>query len=538
MKTDIILKSKNIFTSTADATVSGGVAVTGNKIAAVLTDEQLSDWSADKVLDYGEKLIMPGLVDAHVHYFMGAMAASDHWTTEPTGSKSEAECVEIMKRFEKSHPDEKRLVGLGWFPAAWGDAPLPSKKSLDEAFPDKPVYMFAADFHTLWTNSKGLEESGITPDMKPQSGSVEVDENGEMTGILMEPDAYMPAMYMAQSFDDVTMKEINLGFLKHIASCGITSLSEISYEPYTEKVLTKYRSLKVLEKEELLTTRVHLYTEFVGHTDFTTALEWQKELESEKVRLSGVKALVDGVCSTYTGMLLEPYSDMPDTVGIGVPFAPREEIEKSAIAANKAGLPVRLHSIADGSVRLALDVFEASLKANGKHGLPNTIEHIEHIHPDDIPRFAELDVIASMQPFHLILDENEKPVRVGPERAKLEWPHRTLLDAGAKLAFGTDYPVVDFNPYPTIHAAVTRCFSDGSPASVNPEECVTLAETLKAYTAGGAAAYNRDDIGTLEEGKLADIIVIDRNLFDIPAADILQCSTVLTMFDGKIVYEK
>jgi len=147
-------------------------------------------------------------------------------------------------------------------------------------------------------------------------------------------------------------------------------------------------------------------------------------------------------------------------------------------------------------------------------------------------------VIASMQPFHLILDENEKPVRVGPERAKLEWPHRTLLDAGAKLAFGTDYPVVDFNPYPTIHAAVTRCFSDGSPASVNPEECVTLAETLKAYTAGGAAAYNRDDIGTLEEGKLADIIIVDRNLFDIPAAEILQCSTVLTMFDGKIVYEK
>ena len=208
------------------------------------------------------------------------------------------------------------------------------------------------------------------------------------------------------------------------------------------------------------------------------------------------------------------------------------------IAANKAGLPVRLHCIADGSVRMALDLYEASREANGDVNVSNTIEHIENIHPDDIPRFAELGVIPSMQPYHLTLDFLEKPRRIGEERCRWEWPHRSLMDAGATLAFGTDYPVVDFNPYPSIYAAVTRLDDEGKPASTNPEECISLAETLKAYTAGGAAAYGRDDIGVLEEGKLADIIVVSSNLFDLKPEEILSCETVMTMFDGEIVYEK
>ena len=263
-----------------------------------------------------------------------------------------------------------------------------------------------------------------------------------------------------------------------------------------------------------------------------------KELYSEKLRLNGVKGFIDGVASTYTGLLLEPYSDNPETKGIGVPNVPQSELEPCIIAANAAGLPVRLHCIADGSTRMALDMYEASLKANGMHGLPNTVEHIENIHPDDIPRFRELGVIPSLQPYHLTLDYMEKPRRIGEERCRWEWPHRSLLDAGADLAFGTDYPVVDFNPYPSIYAAVTRLDDDGNPASTNPEECVTLAEALYAYTAGGAKAYGRDDIGILEEGKLADIIVVNKNLFAVEPEEIQHCETVMTMFDGEIIYEK
>jgi len=189
-------------------------------------------------------------------------------------------------------------------------------------------------------------------------------------------------------------------------------------------------------------------------------------------------------------------------------------------------------------VRMALDMFEASRKANGKQDIANTIEHIEHIAPDDIPRFAELGVIPSMQPYHLTLDYNEKITRIGEKRCKYEWPHRSILDAGGKLAFGTDYPVVDFAPFPSVYAAVTRCDDEGNPTGINPEECISLAETLIAYTKNAASAYHRDDIGVLSAGKLADIIVVDRNLFSVDPEQIKEASVVMTVMDGKIVYER
>lgn len=538
MKADYILKSKAVFTGKENQPFAGGIAVKGNKIVKVLNESEIASCEADKTIDYGDKLIMAGFVDAHVHYFMGAVTASEHVCLDITGTTSEAECVEVMKKYAAEHPDEKRLRGMGWFPANWGDAPLPSKKSLDEAFPDIPVYLIAADVHTFWMNTKALEESGITPDMKPRSGSVGVDENGELTGLLFEPDACIPAMAKVQEFDREEMIRINEEFLAHIASCGVTSISEMSAEDYSDANLNKYLTVKEMENQGKLTARLHIYTELAGHTDFSKAKEWQEELYSEKLRLNGVKGFIDGVASTYTGLLLEPYSDRPDTKGIDVPNLPQEEMQKYVTAANAAGLPVRIHCIADGSVRMALDMYEESQKVNGIPTIPNTVEHIENIHPDDIPRFAKLGVVPSMQPYHLTLDYMEKPRRIGEERCRWEWPHRSLLDSGAKLAFGTDYPVVDFNPYPSIYAAITRLDDDGNPASTNPEECITLAETLYAYTAGAAGAYGRDDIGVLEEGKLADIVVVNKNLFDIEPAEILNCETVMTMFDGKIIYEK
>ncbi|MDD4592352.1 MAG: amidohydrolase family protein, partial [Parabacteroides sp.] len=192
-----------------------------------------------------------------------------------------------------------------------------------------------------------------------------------------------------------------------------------------------------------------------------------------------------------------------------------------------------------GSVRMALDMFEASRKVNGNHGLKNAIEHIENIHPDDIPRFAELDIIPSMQPYHLTLDVNEKLIRMGEERCRWEWPHKTILEKGGKLVFSTDYPVVDFNPFLTLYAAVTRCDDDGNPTGINPEERVSLAEAIKAYTASAADIYDRsEELGTLEEGKLADVVVINKNLFAIDSMEIQRCQVDLTVMDGKIVYER
>ena len=538
MRADLILKSNNIFTSTSDKPISGGVAIKGNKILAVGEDFEAFLGPETEVREYGDKLIMPGFIDAHVHYFMAGLAASEHVCGELIASSSEAECAAMIKEFAEQHPDEKRIRGYGWFPANWNDAPLPTKKSLDEAVPDRPVYLVVADGHTLWMNSLALEEAGITVDMKPKSGSVGKLENGELSGLLFELDAMAPAMEKVMELDIEPMKKLHREFMGHINKWGVTSISDITAYDYNDTTYRNYSAVREMEREGSLTCRIHLYTKLDGYRDFTKALEYQKEFCSEKLRLSGVKGFIDGVTSTFTGLLLEPYSDRPDTCGVGVPTVAKEDNMDYVAAANKAGLPVRLHCIADGSVRMALDIYEHSQRENGELPFCNAIEHIENIHPDDIPRFAELSVIPSMQPYHLTLDFNEKIGRIGRERCRWEWPHRSLLDAGAQLAFGTDHPAIDFNPFPNLYAAVTRLDDEGKPTGVNPEECIELSEALTAYTAGAAKPYNRDDIGVLEAGKLADVIVVDRDLFSIPPEEIRDASVVLTIMDGAIVYEK
>ena len=375
--------------------------------------------------------------------------------------------------------------------------------------------------------------------MELVAGSVGVDENGELDGLVYEPDAMAYAWNKYYDFPDDQMKAIMRHFMKGLAAHGVTSLSEMSADDYEEMFHHRYEVFKEMAEAGEFTSRVHAYTAFMRRTDFSDAVKWAKEFNSPTFKVTGVKGFLDGVTSTYTGLLLEPYADRPDTIGEGAPLDSQESLNASVIAANAAGLPVRIHCIAEGSVRMALDAFEESLKVNGKHGLVNTIEHIETIHPDDIPRFKELGVVASMQGEHLPLEMNEKIIRLGEERCRYEWAFRSFLDSGAVLALGTDFPVVHYNPFPGIYATVARKNHDGSMAGVDNGEYLTVAEALKANTMGSAFVYGRDhELGSLEEGKLADVVVMDRNLFEIPADDIKDTKILLTVMDGNVVYEQ
>ena len=537
---DMIITSNAVFTSCGDEPFEGGVAIKGNRIVAVGSREEISKYrTADTaVYDYGDQLIMPGLIDGHDHLWWGAVADSEH-VVDLTSSTSEEEAIEMIKKYAVEHPEEKRIRGFGWFPANWNDAPLPTKKTLDEAVPDRPAYMNCADAHTLWVNSLALEESGYTPDMELAAGSVGVDENGEMNGLIYEPDAMAYGWKNFYDFPEEQIRTIMKNFMKGLAAQGVTSLSEMSADEYTDYFHDRYLVFKDMAESGEFTSRVHAFTAFMRKTDFTEAVKWKEEFNSSTFRVTGVKGFLDGVTSTYTGLLLEPYTDRPDTTGEGVPLDTQESLNASVIAANAAGLPVRIHCIAEGSVRMALDAFEESLKVNGKHGLVNSIEHIETMHPDDIPRFRELGVVASMQGEHLPLEMNEKVARLGEERCRYEWPFRSLADAGAVLAFGTDFPVVYYNQFKGIYAAVARKNYDGTIAGVDNGEKLTLPEALRANTIGSAIVYGRDDeIGTLEAGKLADVIVLDRNLFTADVEEIKDAEVALTVMDGNVVYAR
>lgn len=540
MIADVCIKSNLLFNGKNIVPGGGAVLIKGEKILDVVSLGKEIDFVDEntKVYDFKDNLVMPGLMDAHTHFFSAAIAASEHVITNLGDSKSEDECAKMVYEFAKSHPEEKRIRGRGWFVTNWGDAPLPTKESLDKYLPDIPVYLQAADVHSYWLNSAAIKECGITEDMTVSSGYIGKLDNGELSGLLVEEEACRPAKSKYEEFDDNELIEIYKDYMKEVASYGITSLSEMLPSDYNDKQLHDYMQLKDLSVADELTVRVHLFSALYDADSFDTALEWKEKIDDDFVKLSGLKGFIDGVVETYTGLLLEPYSDRPDTCGVGVPVRPKEELTKQVVKANKAGLPVRIHCIADGSVRMALDAFEEAVKATGKK-LPNAIEHLENIHPDDINRFKELGVIPSMQPIHIILDADGKINRIGKERIKYEWPTKTMLDITGHVAIGTDAPVVEINPFENIYAATTRCFYDGKKASHNDFEKLSMEETLKGYTHDSAVVYSREnELGSLAKDYFADIAVLDTNLFTCEATEILKTKVCMTMIGGKVVYEK
>lgn len=540
-KADLVIVGDAIFDGISDKPFQGGIAVLGNKIVAVSKEkENIQEWIDDhtKVLSYENKLVMPGFIDAHMHFFTGGFVNSKYMLTELFEAHSEEDCTQMVARFAAANPDLEKISGMGWFPGIWTNPnQKPTRKSLDLIVPDKPVYLLSADCHTFWLNTKALEECGINKDTTVSFGKIGKDINGELDGLLYEIEACAAANERAFTLPKALMADLQSQFYAQLVSHGITSTTNMSVSPVME---TSFEDIEVAAEMEVqgeLPIRIHFYPSLGLDGDMTVAKKLREKYHSDKLRFSGLKQFVDGVTSTYTAFLLEPYADNPGVRGYS--NYPYEIYEKGVLAANKEGIGVRLHAIGDAAVRLALDVYEASQTANGEHQGINTIEHIEAIHPDDIDRFSKLNVVASMQPMHLIMDQNEQLVRIGSSRAKYAWPLHSLQESGAKLAFGTDYPVADINPLPNIFAAVERMDEHRVAMGINPQEKVTLAQALKAYTIGSASAIGREsDLGTLEEGKLADIIVLDRNLFQYGTEQIPNTAVETTIMDGKEVFQK
>jgi len=394
-----------------------------------------------------------------------------------------------------------------------------------------------------WINSRAIEECNLAKLVAANPQFPEYyaprDGNGEFTGFLKESLGFMVFSYAA-SLTSEERARYYAEFIRLMNSMGITAFSDVTF-PTPDKFIDQYWPLKAMENRGQLTARFYLYGSPRGEVPYTA--EQIKELDQLKeffntdmLRIAGIKSVIDGVPSAYTAALLEPYASNPSTKG-ELRHAPEVYMQWYK-EANRLGYSVRAHCCGDAAVRLALDCFELSNKENDNSGLRNAIEHAECPNDEDIPRFAELGVIASMQPAHLILGNDELAILYG-DRVLNEWCFRKYIDAGATIAIGSDSPVVDIDPYKTLYMAVTRKGLNGTLFGARlPNQEMTLAEVLKGYTATAAYINSMEQkVGTLEAGKYADIAVADRNLFAIGADELKDCRTVCTVFNGKIVYE-
>lgn len=540
MKADIIITGKAIFDAVSDEPFEGFVAVKGNEIADVVKGNfDYDSWTDEntEVIECGDKLVMPGMIDAHMHFFDGAFQNSQYMCRDLFGCTSAKECVDTIRKFAAEHPDYDRIAGMGWYMPLWEDLTEPDRYMLDEIEPDRPVYLLCADGHSFWLNSRALEECGISADRKLKVGSVDVDENGVMTGVLHEMEICAPCTFYAQRLPRELKEGLLTDLIEDLNRCGITATTDMAVllEPSPQANRDEIEIISRLEREGRLNVRLNLYPSLGTTDDFSLAESYREKYHSDKFRVAGLKTFVDGVHGNHTALLIDPYSDMPGENGKS--FYPYEVYRDQVTAANRAGFGVKLHTIGEGASRLALDAFAESHRQGLDSDVRNSMEHIETIRMEDLKRLAEFDVTAAIQPSHLMYSAESLQEKVGPERARMEFALKTMLENGVNVAFSTDYPVVPYEPMTNIYFAVTRCDLEGEPVEKEPAENITLAQALRAYTAGSAYCLNMDKkIGTIEKGKLADIVMFDRNLFDIEAKELLDAKIELTVADGKIVY--
>ncbi|WHY16597.1 amidohydrolase [Peribacillus frigoritolerans] len=526
---DVIISSNTVFTGLSDQPEPASIAIKDNKIVAIGTEEEIKHCAGEhtKIYQFKDQLIMPGFHDFHLHIMQGAVALN---SVNLFAARSEDEALEMIGEFAESIPENQWVIGFTWDAGYWDTQQLPTRHSLDHILPDRPALMFHAEGHYAWVNTKALEIANITRHSEnPFYGIIGKDENGEPNGILYEK-AMDAVIRHAFNFSNSQKNEIFSNFLAHAASLGVTSVNDL----HGLKTIESLDVFKEFEDNGKLTTRIHLWPALNG--DLGHSKQLRETYLSDKLRVSGLKQFIDGVITARTAYLLEPYADQPETRG-ETSFPP-ETIKKWVVDADKEGFSIRFHAIGDGAIRLALDAYEEAQKTNGKRDSRHSVEHIEVIHPDDIHRFSELGVTVSIQPDHLAMSERGVYTeQIGAEREKYVFSINTLQKTGAKLAFGTDFPIDFLNPLLQIYRAVTRIDSSGKTVW-HPHECITLAEALKAYTSGPAyGTFREQELGTLEAGKLADIIVLERNLFEVLVEEIPDITVLLTMVDGQVVYD-
>ena len=538
---DAVYTHGRIYTVDAAKSWASAMAVKNGRIVAIGSDAEIAAYTGDgtKVHDLGGRMVMPGIQDTHAH----PMDAGVGKTIECSFRTFDLqEALEAIKTCLADIPEGEWLRGGQWNDGLFAGADRMPKEILDEIAPDHPVFLMDWTVHNAWVNSRALEIFGIDKDTPDPSGGVIVrnSSTGEATGILLDNAAYdrrreLPEYSLQQRSEALAWS------IGQIAGFGITTFRDAlvtssNMEAYAD--LDKKGALPLNVKASLSWKSAWANS----HQDEIALIDSRADYASERIDTSFAKIMLDGIPPTYTAAMLEPYEPSAafgDNWRGKLMLTP-EELAADVVALDAKGLTVKIHATGDRSARVALDAFEAARKANGDSGLIHEVSHAETIHPDDIPRFAALNVAAEMCPILWYpIPGLDWELWLGPERAKV-WPVRTLVESGALVIYGSDWPVVPTpNPWPGIEAMVTRADPTGAnSATLWPEQAVDLATTIQIFTLNGAIANKVGDrSGSLEVGKDADFIVLDRNIFEVPITDVGETKVLLSVVGGKDVVE-
>ena len=529
MRTTRVLLNGDIHTMDKRLPRAQAIAIAGNRVLAVGSDSEIQALLAPgvKAVDLAGRTVVPGLTDAHLHFMSYGISLKQVDLAEvPTLE----EALQRVAAGVADTPAGNWVHGRGWDHSLWEGGAFPTRADLDRVAPDNPVYLRRKCGHVGWANSRALELAGITADTpNPFGGAIDRDlDSGEPTGIIKE----LAMDLVSDLFEEPTLEE-GMEAIKTAMSnahrLGITGV-------HTMEGAVALSAFEQLEANGELALRVLIQ---IPEENLDAAIQTglRSGFGNARLRIGGVKMFADGALGARTAYMIAPFEGSEDDCGISVATA--DHLKEVVGKAAQAGIASFVHAIGDRANREVLNAIEASRKAGHGRHLRHRIEHTQLLHPDDVPRLAELGVIASMQPIHATQDMLLADANWG-ERSSGAYAFRSLLDSGAVLAFGSDSPVEDLNVMKGIHAAVTRRRADGSPGPEGwyPEQRLSVDEAVYAFTAGAAYASGEEAIkGTLSAGNLADLVVLSQDIFTIDLMAILDTKVVATMFDGRFVYD-
>lgn len=533
---DTVYTNGRIYTVDADRNWAEAVAIKGDRITFVGTSQQAQDHigTETKIIDLNGRMMLPAFQDSHIHPILGGM---DALACDLSSTEDLEEYKSIIAECAAKFPDREWLLGGGWSMAVFGAGGAPSKSILDELVQDRPIYLTSRDGHSGWANSIALEIAGITKETQdPPDGIIDRDPiTGELVGSLQEG-----AMSLMDQHVPPQSPEMRIDGLRYsmdmLHSYGITAIQDAIVRR------EDFETYAALDARNDLKLHVAA-SQWWERTDGTEQIEGFEALRDEfsngNVDGSTVKIMQDGVLENYTAAMLEPYLEGDGTKGI--PMVDPEVLKQAVAALDAKGFQVHFHAIGDAAVRQCLDAVEYAREQNGSLGNRHHISHLQVIHPDDIPRFAELDVVANFQALWAYADEYVTELNipaVGEERVSWMYPILSIEKTGGTVAFGSDWSVSTAEPFAQMETAITRRGAYDHPApALNPEEKISVQSAIEAFTIN-AAFVNKleNDTGSIEVGKLADLIVLDQNIFEVEPSKISDIKILLTLFGGEPVY--